>query len=554
MAQQRLFEFEAPDSTFDLNSRFATIAPGGLYYGFDAVRGASMNLGFNHLTTGQNYVNDNLSLTDKLGVVITKQGVEIRIGTVASLPINTTAGVTRKDAVILEHGYVLSTGGNPASISVLENVTLPLTLASNQVLLGILELPINCTALNQSGVVYTRSEKPKFAYAGDVDLSGYYTKDESDNLFRNVISLPDDSDFNAMYPSDSPTNLWGSIRYGVVINTGGGFNSPPALFGSYWLVEVIRIDSARIVQVATDMDSNPNKWYRSKSYTNSENWEPWRRFATSADISILNASILQKIDISEKGVANGVVPLGADIKIPAIYIPDEYRESKVVNNIAERDAIAIVFDGLKAHVIDATADVTVSAGSAGYIYQLSTTSWSKVYEGESLDLNLWNYYTKGETDSIFTNYYTKPETNSIFTNYYTKPETDGLIAGVNANANSKAVVGATGSWVDLALTFQSGDDNLQSYTLKAKKDQFGEVTIIGDFQFAVNSPSAFYLHTLGASLTPFNNSTISQPIQNSGIDSGKLGGLHIINGNLFISRDVSSIGGLGNFILKYPTA
>lgn len=325
MAQQRLFEFEAPDSTFDLNSRFSTIAPAGLYYGFDAVRGASMNLGFNHLTTGLNYVNDNLSLTDKLGVVITKQGVEIRIGTVASLPINPTAGVTRKDAVILEHGYVLSTGGNPASISVLENVTLPLTLASNQVLLGILELPINCTALNQTGVVYTRSVKPNFSNNDDLK-----TQLEAEITAR----------------QDADTVLQGNIDDEAVA----------------------RQDADTAIQ--TDIDS-------------------------------LNTAVSQKIDATEKGAVNGVATLGAGGKIPAIQIPDEYRESKVVNNIAERNALTPVFDGLKCHVIDATDDVTVASGSAGYIYQLSSTSWIKTYESESLDLSLANYYTKAESVDRF---------------------------------------------------------------------------------------------------------------------------------------------------------
>lgn len=36
------------------------------------------------------------------------------------------------------------------------------------------------------------------------------------------------------------------------------------------------------------------------------------------------------------------------------------------------------------------------------------------------------YYTKVETDGLFTPYYTKVETNALFTPYYTKVETDGL--------------------------------------------------------------------------------------------------------------------------------
>ena len=39
---------------------------------------------------------------------------------------------------------------------------------------------------------------------------------------------------------------------------------------------------------------------------------------------------------------------------------------------------------------------------------------------------LTNYYTKAETNNLFTPYYTKVETDGLFTPYYTKVETDGL--------------------------------------------------------------------------------------------------------------------------------
>ena len=45
--------------------------------------------------------------------------------------------------------------------------------------------------------------------------------------------------------------------------------------------------------------------------------------------------------------------------------------------------------------------------------------------GGSVDLT--NYYTKAETNNLFTPYYTKTETDDLFTSYYTKTETDGLL-------------------------------------------------------------------------------------------------------------------------------
>ena len=41
-------------------------------------------------------------------------------------------------------------------------------------------------------------------------------------------------------------------------------------------------------------------------------------------------------------------------------------------------------------------------------------------------VDLTNYYTKAETNNLFTPYYTKVETDGLFTPYYTKVETDGL--------------------------------------------------------------------------------------------------------------------------------
>ena len=37
-----------------------------------------------------------------------------------------------------------------------------------------------------------------------------------------------------------------------------------------------------------------------------------------------------------------------------------------------------------------------------------------------------NYYTKAETNNLFTPYYDSGEVNGLFTSYYTKVETDGL--------------------------------------------------------------------------------------------------------------------------------
>lgn len=62
-------------------------------------------------------------------------------------------------------------------------------------------------------------------------------------------------------------------------------------------------------------------------------------------------------------------------------------------NIAARDAMTLTKSAF-VYVADATADATVSAGAALYLYDLNNTTWHKVTEYESLDLVLsWENIT-----------------------------------------------------------------------------------------------------------------------------------------------------------------
>ena len=56
-------------------------------------------------------------------------------------------------------------------------------------------------------------------------------------------------------------------------------------------------------------------------------------------------------------------------------------------NITARDALALTKSTF-VYVADATADATVTAGAAMYLYDLTNTTWHKVTEYESLDLVL----------------------------------------------------------------------------------------------------------------------------------------------------------------------
>jgi hypothetical protein len=75
--------------------------------------------------------------------------------------------------------------------------------------------------------------------------------------------------------------------------------------------------------------------------------------------------------------------------------------ASLVDDIAERDAIATPFDGQTALVFDASADATVTSGSATYVYRQSTTAWVKISESESMDLTLsWANITGRPTSAV----------------------------------------------------------------------------------------------------------------------------------------------------------
>jgi hypothetical protein len=79
-------------------------------------------------------------------------------------------------------------------------------------------------------------------------------------------------------------------------------------------------------------------------------------------------------------------------------IPDS-STLQVVNTIAERDALALTYNTF-VYVIDATADSTVSVGGATYVYNVSTSAFTKTSESESMDVILsWDKLQNRPTSS-----------------------------------------------------------------------------------------------------------------------------------------------------------
>ena len=110
-------------------------------------------------------------------------------------------------------------------------------------------------------------------------------------------------------------------------------------------------------------------------------------------ITNLQSGLDAKIDVADRGVANGVASLNASGLIPASQLSLS-TWSYVVADIAARDALSDKFEGMMVLVIDATADPTVDSGSAGYVYEESGPSWIKNFESESIDAVVdWNDVT-----------------------------------------------------------------------------------------------------------------------------------------------------------------
>ena len=91
---------------------------------------------------------------------------------------------------------------------------------------------------------------------------------------------------------------------------------------------------------------------------------------------------------NEKGIANGVASLGNDGIIPKAQLPTDTGSVEKVADITARDAIVNLYDNKLVFVIDASTDVTVTSGWAMYIYSSGSLSWTKIVDGESLDLEL----------------------------------------------------------------------------------------------------------------------------------------------------------------------
>lgn len=159
--QKGFFNYKDDDYTDWLNRHLMGVLPEGLYAGFDPQLGASMNLVLTHGPTGFRETDEYGTITPRIGVYRTKQGVMVREDADIILPIATNpTAFTRIDIVVAEHKYSKAVGGTAAVYKVIkgvptENPSAPTPNSPNlQLVLGTLYVPAGTTALNNGGVQY----------------------------------------------------------------------------------------------------------------------------------------------------------------------------------------------------------------------------------------------------------------------------------------------------------------------------------------------------------------------------------------------------------------
>jgi hypothetical protein len=165
-------------------------------------------------------------------------------------------------------------------------------------------------------------------------------------------------------------------------------------------------------------------------------------------ITNLQTALDGKQDTSQKGIANGYASLNSSGEIPPDQIPALAKSSKVLDNISGRDNISNDdrFEGLMVCVLDATSDSTVSSSGAGYILKsgLSNSDWVKIYETESLDLNLTGYFDKTND--------TLDDINQGTTNKHFDSNSESKLNGIEENATADQTA------VEIKVAYESNAD------------------------------------------------------------------------------------------------
>lgn len=157
----------------------------------------------------------------------------------------------------------------------------------------------------------------------------------------------------------------------------------------------------------------------------------------STDVTDFATAVDMRISL-QKAVANGIATLDVNGKVPTTQIPATYKEAEVVADITARDALT-AFSGLHALVIDATADPSIEAGGAEYVYDGS--NWQKISEFNDLDLVI-NWADIQNKPAYLGSFINLPDTPADYAGH------GGKIVAVNATEDGIEFIDTVTSNVD----------------------------------------------------------------------------------------------------------
>ena len=165
--QERFIGWKTPITSMGANKKYSGIIDANVYRGFNSlVPGVGLSFTINHLADGEVFTNQNESLSNPLGVWISRQGVVIKESEAIPLSLITNSGNSsvRIDYLIGRHLHdILQEGGVAATYEIVKgplgSSALPtLTNPEDSVILGKFIIEANASSL--AGVKWQRNRAP----------------------------------------------------------------------------------------------------------------------------------------------------------------------------------------------------------------------------------------------------------------------------------------------------------------------------------------------------------------------------------------------------------
>lgn len=292
MGQIRYQNFGRPLVSFDENRRTIGLAIPGVYCGWDRITNISGNdITISHDITGVKATRqDNSTQDGPLGLTISRHGVEVYEDAPVIVNVSNNAGnaFIRIDWLVMNHNYLGTGGGTPASYSVIQgpngvNFAEPSALSNpaTQVLIGKIYIPASAPDL--SAISYIKQPTPK--------LGGY------------GISLWDSVSIQNWNDGKAVTNDLNLVKKtGIFGMYAATLNIPVA--GRNFAVICIA-SGVTVNQIATDQSNG--KVY-SRNTFNGIAWSPWQNLNNSdvvVDFGPINTKIGSQTYTAQNFVTNG---------------------------------------------------------------------------------------------------------------------------------------------------------------------------------------------------------------------------------------------------------